>query len=93
MFQRQKCPPPSSPELFPVAVDIFARNCILAALMDETQELKSYRFCRFVQCYFSSLFRLPPVPLSRRMKVGMGTVRAMECGLPQPCHFDRVNTL
>lgn len=31
--------------------------------------------------------------LNRRMKVRMGTVRAMECGLPQPCHFDRVNTL
>lgn len=30
---------------------------------------------------------------SKRMKLGMGTVRAMECGSPQPCHFDRVNTL
>lgn len=63
------------------------------ALMDEPQELKSYRFFRLVPCYFSSLFRLPPVLLTRRMKVGLGTVRAMECGLPQPCHFDRVNTL
>lgn len=31
---------------------------ILTALMDEIHKLKSYRFCRVLQCYFSSLFRL-----------------------------------